>query len=193
VTTCPRAESLELYLEGELGPYEARKIEEHLERCAGCREALEERRLLHEAFTSLAPIEVPPDFARSVMGRLPEPEGVKSGWLAPLAAAAASLVVGLLGFHLLTGQGLSEVLVATNRFFGQALARFLPLAVKAFKIINLLLKIASDLLALAGAGIATAARFLGPQGIALLLGLGVILLLLACLGARRLHSLGEKT
>ncbi len=103
---CPRAEDLTLYLEGELGPYESRKIEEHIEACAGCRERLEERRLLHEAFTTLPPFEVPADFARSVMAALPEPGPARGGWLGPLLAGASSLLIALLGFHVFTGQSL---------------------------------------------------------------------------------------
>lgn len=192
MTTCPRAEHLTLYLEGELGPYDARKIEEHVELCSACREDLAERRILHEAFASLPPFEVPSDFARSVMDSLPEPAEARSGWVAPLVAAAASLLTGLLGFNLLTGQSLGDVLVAVNRFFGSVIARSLPLAAKLFKIGNLILKVAADLVAMALAGIAAFARAIGPPGIALLLGLGLLVSLLAIIGARRFLSLGER-
>ena len=144
MTACPRPEDLYLYLEGELGPYKARALEEHLEACAACREAMAERRLLHEAFTSLPPFEVPEGFAKSVMDSLPEPEAARAGWLAPLLAATASLVVGLLGFNLLTGTSLSDVLVATNRLFASVAATILPLAAKAFKIAAVLLEVPSD-------------------------------------------------
>jgi predicted anti-sigma-YlaC factor YlaD len=193
VTTCPRAEDLYLYLEEGLGPYDAAKLEEHLDICPACRERMAERRLLHEAFTTLPPFEVPEDFARSVMEKLPEPAEAKGGWVVPLAAATASLVVGLLGFYLLTGQSLSDLLVAFNRTLGSAIAASLPLGVKLFKIVNLLLKVAFDLVSEAGAAIGTVARFLGPQGIALMLGLGGLLAVVAFCGARRLLSLGEKT
>ena len=55
-----RPADLYLYLEGGLGAYDAEHLEEHIEACRACREALTERRVLHEAFTSLPPIEVPP-------------------------------------------------------------------------------------------------------------------------------------
>lgn len=193
MTTCPGPQNLYLYLERELGPYEARKLEEHVERCPDCRERLAERRLLHEAFASLPPFEVPRDFARSVMDNLPEPEHVRAGWLAPLAAASASLVVGLLGFYLFTGQSLPEVLVAFNRLCGSAVARFAPLAAKALKIGALILKIARDLATMGLAGLETFIRAVGPGGIALTLGLGILLTLLVFFGARRLLSPGERT
>jgi anti-sigma factor RsiW len=193
VTTCPGAEDLYLFLEGELDPQETRLLEAHLRQCPACRERLAERRLLHEAFTSLPPFEVPPDFARSVMDRLPEPEEAKTGWIAPLVAAVASLMTGLLGFNLLTGQSLSDVLVALNRFLGSVIAQSLPLAAKLFKLVNLLLKVAADLAALALAAAEAFARAIGPQGVALILGLGFLLSLAAYCGARRLLSLGERS
>jgi hypothetical protein len=191
VTTCPRSEDFYLYLEGELGPYLARKLEEHIECCPACREALAERRLLHEAFTSLPPFEVPANFARTVMDSLPEPEIRKARWLAPLITATVALSVGLFGFYLFTGQSVFEVLVALNRFFGTVVARIMPLAAKTLKLGNVLLKVVGDLVAMGFAGLSTFSRVLGPQGIALLLGLGILLSLLTFLGVRRFLHQGE--
>lgn len=193
MTTCPRPEDLYLYLEGELGPYKARALEEHLEACAACREAMAQRRLLHEAFTSLPPFEVPEGFAKSVMDGLPEPEEVRSGWLAPLAAASSALVIGLFGFYFFTGATLSDVLVATNRLLGSVAATILPLAAKTLKIIAVLLNVSSDVASMLFAGVGAFARTLGPQGVALALGLGGALFLLALFGARRLLSQGERS
>ncbi len=192
MTNCPHPEDLCLYLEGGLGPYKARALEEHIERCCACREALAERRLLHEAFTTLPPFEVPPDFARSVMDSLPEPEEAKANWLAPLLAAAASLVVGLLGFYLLTGTSLSNVLVAGNRMVGAALSGVLPFAAKTIKIAAILLGAASDLASMLFVAIGAAVRSLGPQGLVLLVGLGGAVFLLALVGAKRLLAPGEE-
>ena len=193
MTSCPRPEDLYLYLEGELGPYDARKLEEHVECCPACRDALAERRLLHEAFTTLPPFEVPADFARSVMDSLPEPETPKAGWLAPLFAATAALAVGLVGFHLFTGLSVFEVLVAVNRFFGTVIAQAAPLAAKTLKLGAVLLKVADDLLDLGFAGLSTFSRVLGPQGLALVIGLGGLLSLLAFFGARRFLHQGERS
>ncbi len=193
MTSCPRPEDLYLYLEGELGPYEARKLEEHVECCTACREALAERSLLHEAFTSLPPFEVPPDFAKSVMDRLPEPEAARPVWLRPLLAGSAALAIGLLGFYLLTGTSLVEILVAVNGFLGSAVARIAPLAVKTLKLGGVLLKVVGDLLAFGLEGLGTFTRLLGLQGILALLGLVVLLTVLAVLGARRFLRQGEQS
>ncbi len=191
MTSCPRPENLYLYLEGELGPYDAAKLEEHIEGCAACRDALAERRVLHEAFTGLPPFEVPEDFARSVMDSLPEPEVRKAGWLAPLIAAVSALSIGLLGFNLFTGTSVLEVLVAVNSFFGSALARVAPLLAKTLKLLNVLLDVAVDLVRLGFTGLVTFSRVLGPQGIAVVFGLGALLTILAVFGARRFLHEGE--
>ena len=189
---CRNVEMLYLYLEGELDPAERRGLEAHLEACPACREALAERRLLHEAFTSLPPLEVPPDFALSVMDRLPEPAEAKARWLAPLAAGTASLVVGLLGFYILTGESLSDVLVAVSRSFSSGFGRLLPLFAKLLKVASLLLNIASGFLTMLGKGLVALLSSLGTEGISLILGLGLLLSLLLFFGAKRLLSSGEK-
>jgi hypothetical protein len=191
VRNCPPSEDLYLYLEGELGPYKSRALEEHVELCETCREALAERRLLHEAFTTLPPFEVPADFARSVVDGLPEPAVARAGWLAPLLAAVTSLVVGLLGFNLLTGASLSDVFFAINRFAGSAVARLLPLAAKAFKVAAILLHAATDLAEMLFKAAGAIFRSLGPGGLGLMLGLGGVFVLLVIFGARRFLSQGE--
>ena len=189
---CRNVEMLYLYLEGELDPAERRGLEAHLEACPACREALAERRLLHEAFTSLPPLEVPPDFALSVMDRLPEPAEAKARWLAPLVAGTGSLVVGLLGFYILTGESLSDVLVAVSRSFSSGFGRLLPLFAKLLKVGSLLLDIASSFVTMLGKGLVALLSSLGTEGIGLILGLGLLLSLLLFFGAKRLLSSGEK-
>ena len=190
---CRSAESFYLYLEGELGPSARRELEAHLETCPACRGVLAERRLLHEAFTSLPPFDVPPDFALSVMDRIPDAVDEKAGWLAPLASGLAALVVGLLGFYVLTGESLSDVLVSVSRSFSSGFGRLLPLFAKLLKVGDLLLDVASGFLMMLGKGLVALLSSLGPDGIGLILGLGLLLSLLLFFGAKRLLSLGEKT
>lgn len=193
MTTCPCAEDLYLYLEGELGPDDLGALETHLERCPACRKRLAERRLLHEAFTSLPPFEVPPDFALSVMDRLPEPAEARPRGLAPLVAATASLVFGLLGFYLLTGQSLSDVLFAFNRSIGTAFSSFLPFLAKLWKLGGILLRVASGALSTLGKGLGLVSNLLGPEALGLVVCLGVLLTLLLLYGAKRLLSMGEQS
>ncbi len=191
MTDCRRAESLYLYLEGELDPDDKRQLEAHLAACPDCRDALAERRLLHEAFTSLPPLEVPADFALSVMDRIPEAAGRAAGWLAPLASGAAALVTCLLGFYLLTGQSLSDVLVTVSRSLGSAFGHLLPLLAKLWKLGGIFMRIATDLVSMLGKGLVIVSGLLGPGLFGLVLCLSVLLTLLLFYGAKRLLSLGE--
>jgi anti-sigma factor RsiW len=195
VTAHPRPQDLSLYLEDELGPYESAKLEEHLDVCEACREALAERRLLHEAFVSLPPFDVPGDFAAKVMENLPEPEpeAAKSGWLAPLAAGAVSLAVGLIGFSFLTGAGLADILVAFNRLLSSVAATVLPIGAKVLKLAAVLLDVSADAVSMLFSAVGAMLRSLGPAGVALALGLGGAVFLLALFGARRLLSQGERS
>lgn len=190
---CRSAESFYLYLEGELGPSERREFEAHLASCPSCRNVLAERRLLHEAFTSLPPLEVPPDFALSVMDRIPEAAGDKARWLAPLASGSIALVTCLLGFYLLTGASLSDILVSLSRSFSSAFSLFLPLFAKLLKAGGLLLKFAADLVSILGKSLEAYSNYLGLEAVGLVLGLGLLLSLLFLCGAKKLLTLGEKT
>lgn len=189
---CRSVEILYLYLEGELDPAERRGLEAHLEACPACGEALAERRLLHEAFTSLPPLEVPPDFALSVMDRIPAADE-KAGWLTPLASGMAALVVGLLGFYILTGESLSDILVSVSWSLSSGIGRLLPLFAKMLKVGGLLLDLSSGFVMMIGKGLVAFLNSLGPEGIGLILGLGILLTLVLLFGAKRLLSLGEKT
>ncbi len=190
---CRSAESFYLYLEGELGSSERREFEAHLAGCPSCRDVLAERRLLHEVFTSLPPLEVPPDFALSVMDGIPEAAGDKARWLAPLASGSIALVTCLLGFYLLTGASLSDVLVSLSRSFSSAFGRLLPLFAKLLKVGELLLKSAADLASILGKSLEAYSNYLGLGAVGLVLGLGLLLSLLFLYGAKKLLTLGEKT
>lgn len=187
-----RTEDLYLYLEGELGVFDAEHLEEHLETCPACRDALAERRALHEAFTSLPPLDVPSGFAAAVLERLPEPEVRRTAWLAPLVAAAAALGIGLVGFYAFTGTGLIDLLVAFNRLVGAVAAQVLPLAVKAFKLFGVLATVVGSLLEVGLQGLATFTRVLGPGGTLVAAGLALaVVSALALLGAKRFLHQGE--
>ena len=188
-----RPEDLYLYLEGELGAFDAGHLEEHLEACPDCRRTLAERRLLHEAFTSLPPLEVPHGFAAAVLERLPAPKLRKAPWLMPLIAAAVSLATGLVGFYLFTGTTSIDLLIAWNRFSSAIVGRFLPLAVKTLKLGGVLSRVIGDLLSMGLQGLTTFTRVLGPAGTIIALGLALLLVsFLVLLGARRSLHQGEE-
>jgi predicted anti-sigma-YlaC factor YlaD len=186
---CLSPDRIFLYLEGELEPGERRACEEHLGRCPGCRAAFEERRLLHEAFSSLPPLEVPPNFARSVMAGIPG--DAVTAWRR-IAAAALAFASGLLGFHLLTGKSLTGVLLSPSRGLGAGLSDLLPFLAKALKSAGLALELLFELVSTLAGGLGVLSSVIRPGLAGPAIGLGLILSVLLLFGAGRLLAHGEK-
>jgi len=120
--TCLTLKKLYAYLDGDLAGREKKAAEEHLASCPACRDALEERRRMLQAVETLPAFDVPDDFARSVLDRIPvaaalEPSKAKTPrWWAAVAAGFATFAVGLVATALLTGHSLPQLLPALNRF-----------------------------------------------------------------------------
>lgn len=82
---------LEDSIEGTLNGQDAKKLEQHLTGCAGCREALEEARLSSRLLQWGEPaVEVSPGFARTVMARIREAEARSDSGIMPALVAFAS-------------------------------------------------------------------------------------------------------
>jgi len=102
--SCLSPERIYSYLDGILPAEEARQAEDHLSSCAGCRAALEERRMLARAAESLPPLELPPDFSVRIIAALSSGKVTLRSWLAALAFWLSSVVVTLGLFVLITGE-----------------------------------------------------------------------------------------
>ena len=87
------------YVMGTLEPYEERKVEDHLQRCASCREEAQELRLAHERLADLAySTEVPPEDLRArVVAGIPRREAGRRVPIWVAAVAAAFCVLAVLG------------------------------------------------------------------------------------------------
>jgi anti-sigma factor RsiW len=184
---------LDFYLEGELNESGRREIEGHLARCPACREALEGRRLLLGAFSSLPPLPVPSDFAVSVVSRLPAARGLAFGWFVAAISSTLTFLTLLLGYYLATGKSLTEMLLPAGRFCLAAVSQVVPLLAKLFKLAGLAVKMAVSLVTAVLKGLEIVSTSIGPEirGGALLLGL--VLASLILFGMKRILSPGEKT
>jgi anti-sigma factor RsiW len=96
--SCEQRELLSPYLDDRLPPAEARRVAEHLETCARCRQELAEMRMVSEVIWSLSAARLPTDLApvvvtRAAGGRWREWWAALAGFLVPrrrmLARAAA--------------------------------------------------------------------------------------------------------
>jgi anti-sigma factor RsiW len=92
--SCLKISDIYAYLEGDFSPGQRDQAEKHLSGCPRCRAALEERRLLGEAFASLPPLDLPANFSQRVMSTIPSARRLLPSWLITLAAgsSAASLL-----------------------------------------------------------------------------------------------------
>ena len=158
------------YLDGSLTAGERAAFEAHLAGCPGCRRALDERRAIAEAATSLPPLEVPDEFILGVMSRLdlsaPEKAPAKRARgfrLAPALTAASALGAVAIVVSLITGNGLFGILLGLARSLRTTTLSSIQGILKAARVVIHLGKMAADFLSglIEGVGIATS--FIGPE------------------------------
>jgi anti-sigma factor RsiW len=182
---------MDLYLEGELSEPERREFEEHLAVCPGCAGKLEDRRALDLAFSSLPPIDVPRDFAAAVLARLPDIPRPAFGWLPSVVTGTALLLAGLLGYHLITGESVVQVMLSVGRFILGIVSLAVPFVAKVFKVLQVFVKLAGDLGAALVKGLGVLSSLLSPEAIGAALLLGLAMSVLLVFGIRKIASLGE--
>lgn len=87
------------YVMGTLEPYEEREVEDHLQRCASCRQEAQELRLVHERLADLAySTQAPPEDLRArVVAGIPRREAGRRVPMWVAAVAAAFCVLAVLG------------------------------------------------------------------------------------------------
>lgn len=191
--SCLSADDIYLYLEGELTGPDASRISVHLEHCAACREALEERRLLLQAARRLPRWTVPQDFARQVMERL-FPQRLSLGralWTAAIGTFA--IVTSLLLVFLFSGLGLLNFLMSLNQSILNGLRDLAVFGAKFVKTFTLMVKVFSQFIGFVWENLT---RLSGLPSAELQAALVVITLLFTAsvyIGLRRLLPMGEKS
>jgi predicted anti-sigma-YlaC factor YlaD len=193
--TCLRPDVIDLCLGGELEAAERRECEAHLDACPACRRMLADRRALDQAVAALPSIEIPPDFAARVMGRLPaaEPGAARAwGWLASAAAGAGLLLAGFLGVYLATGQSLMGVLMSLGRALMAFLSLVVPLLAKVLKIVPVFARLAWEIAGALLRGLGVFSSSLRPEAQGFILAAGFALVVLTIFGLKTIESLGRK-
>jgi anti-sigma-K factor RskA len=95
-------ELLGSYLLGELTVEEERELERHLEEYAGCRQELDRARQSHDLLRQVAATEPPAELKDQLLAQVRgETPGHSRGWWFWASAAAALLVIAVLGVGLL--------------------------------------------------------------------------------------------
>ena len=167
---CPALESIYEYLDGNLSAAERAAFEAHLARCPGCRAAIEERRAIAAAATTLPALDVPDDFARGVIARLsaaPSREAPAARARVRRHAAALTAVSALgaavVAVSLITGNGLFGIFLNLGRLLQTTAVSSSQAILKAAKIVYNLGRMAVAFLSRLVEGVRIAASFIGPE------------------------------
>jgi hypothetical protein len=138
---CLGADQIYLYLEGELNKGETAVINEHLAVCPECRRAMEDRKLLLEAASSLSTWEVPAGFSEQVMGRLFPYRPALGQALLTATIGSFLIISGLLATFIFSGQSLFNFLVSFNQTILNGLSSLTVMGARLVKLATLLVKV----------------------------------------------------
>jgi hypothetical protein len=163
------------YLERELAPPESQELEGHLASCPMCREAVETRRRLTEAASTLPDLEIPADFSRRVMARIAGSQFSLRGLLIFLAAGCSATLVALGLAMVVTRQSLPGLLVGLNQYILRNLKTLSLTLIKFFKVFLLIFKIFSNLIEELIGGLSVLTSLISPQTQILLITLTLLL------------------
>ena len=83
---------LDLYVDGELSPEEMSRVQEHLDRCPGCRAYVDDALAIRAAFPDAEEVEVPEGFAEGVMARVQKEAASKKKQPTPWRKVLPTLV-----------------------------------------------------------------------------------------------------
>lgn len=190
--SCLRVDEVYSYLEGELSSGATRMIEDHLDSCPRCREAVEERRILAHAADSLPRLEAPSDFSQRVMAAIFPAKILLLSWLGGLGFWLSSVLLFLTVFLMTTGRDGVRFLFHLNENLWAALKN----AALFFARLAALLSAFSTLLEQIGEGLLkTASAVTGLPGAPvafLVLGLTILFLFGLIFGAGKRYLFGEK-
>lgn len=190
--SCLQIEQIYLYLEGELPEAEVGPVQAHLDQCADCREAFEERKSLLAAFHSLPDISIPSDFSFQVMNRL-APQRLPFGKsLAMAAMGAFTIILALLLVFIYSGQSMVNFLVTLNQSIFSGIQNLTVAGVKAFKLISLFIRVVYQFFGFLGDIFSQFTQILSPEFQISLILASVVFSALAYYGIRRKFMLGEK-
>lgn len=189
--SCLKISDLYDYLEEELSSERTNEVEEHLGVCRRCRRAVEERRLIAEAASTLPPFEVPEDFPERVMSRLSRSKARSSSWLIVLASGFSLLT--LISVALIaSGRSALEFFRSASQTFWESAKNAAVLTAKLAALVSLTGRTLRSLFEAGSKGLSVLTSFVHPgfQIFILVLALGILATLLYSL--RKKISIGDE-
>lgn len=190
---CLGIDQIYLYLEKELASEENKKIEEHLNTCLKCKNALEERSLLLRAADSLPLWQLPPDFSQQVMTRIFPAKVTLREWLTAVAVGFSSITGTLLAFFMLTGQNLTTFLSNVSHTLWNSLRNIVLIFVKLFKLASLLINVIQQFAGYLFDNFARLTTLIRPEVQIIIVTFSIILVVSLILGIKRKILIGGKS
>jgi predicted anti-sigma-YlaC factor YlaD len=187
---CFKVNDIYDYLEGILSPERREEIEGHLALCPGCRQAVEDRKLIAGAASSLAPLAVPDAFTDRVMARIAPVKVKNQAWLIVLASASSLLALTAMVMIASRSSALS-ILLSAGRSFWEYFKSAAVLTAKVSTLLTLAGKTLRPLLEAAYKGLSVLTSFIHPGLQVLILVLAIGLVVSLFFGMRKKFSLGD--
>jgi len=188
--SCFRINDVYDFIEGSLAPERKEELERHLGVCPRCRRAVEDRKLIAGAASSLAPFAVPDDFTDRVMARIAPGKGKSPAWLIILASASSLLALGSVVL-IASGSNVIEIALRASHSVWEYAKSAALFTVKAVTLLSLAGKTIRLLLESVIRGLSLANSLVSPG---LQFGLLVVmtaLIISLALAARKKISLGD--
>ncbi len=191
--SCLKVAEIYAYLEDDLLPEQMPDINEHLGLCPKCRRAIEGRRRLTEAASSLPALEVPDDLARRVMAKISSPVPSLPVWLTAFIVGLSSL--GLLSLILILSGGKSTMAILAG--FNHAVLIYVKNSIvwlaKATTLLTSAWKIIQTLVLTLFKGISLLTALTSPGVLVLALTVTLAALISLYLAFKKILWQGEKT
>ncbi len=191
--SCLSADDIYLYLEGGLPGPDASRIRTHLEQCAACRDALQERSALSEAADRIPRWTVPQDFARRVMERL-FPQRLSLGRALLTASIGTTLIVtSLFLVFLFSGLNLLNFLISLNQSILNGLSDVAVFGARFIKMLTLVVRVFSQFTGFVWENLTRISGLPSTELQAVLVGMAVLFTASLYFGLRRLLPIGERS
>jgi anti-sigma factor RsiW len=188
--SCFKIKEIYDYIEGSLSPERREELERHLGVCPRCRRAVEDRKLIAGAASSLPPLAVPDDFTDRVMALITPVKVKHPAWLIILASASSLLALTAM-VMIASGKSALGTISGASHSFWEYVKSAAVLTAKVATLLTLAGKTVRPLLEAVYKGLSVLTAFIHPwlQVLILVLAMGFVVSLL--FGMRKKFSLGD--
>jgi anti-sigma factor RsiW len=188
--SCLRINDIYEHIEGSLAPERRVEMERHLAACSKCRQAVEDRKSIAGAASSLEPLALPEDFTDRVMARIAPLKMKSPAWLLILASASSLLALTAVMIFA-SGGNVLRIISGAGHFLWELIKSAAVFTAKIATLLSVAGKAAQPLLEAAYKGVAVLTSFVHPWVQILIFVLAVGLVVTLFFGMRKRFLLGD--